>query len=95
MTLFVLGALGGILAGVGGTVLTLSLLHGGGRHVPGYVPRHRGWEGREKELKRFKAAFLVAKRASLHLPSVDEHAESALADVWPERDTDRVGAVNP
>lgn len=42
-----------------------------GRHALSRLVAHKGWEGREDELSRFTAAFLIEKNSAPRWPSVD------------------------
>lgn len=42
-----------------------------GRHALAGQPRHRGWEGREDELKQITAAHLIAKHSTPRWPVRD------------------------
>ena len=43
-----------------------------GKHALARLQRHRGWEGREDELHRFTAAFLIEKHSSPRWPTFDQ-----------------------
>jgi hypothetical protein len=46
-----------------------------GRHALSRLHRHDGWEGREDELRRFTAAFLIEKHATPRWPLSDPDTE--------------------
>lgn len=66
-----------IVLGIG-WLIVCSVMAPKGRHT---LTPHRGWEGREDELVRFTAAFLIAKHAT--------HTEPR----WPSVDVDAFGGA--
>lgn len=78
-----LAQIGAILIALGLCYLGLSRAFGyQGQHRLSDTPRHRGYEGREGELHRFTAAYLIERHSSPRWPTFDQ-------------DTDRFPAVTP